>query len=189
MHMQIRLAAAASPPDLERLLGVLAAESVNIVAVGGGDVELGGEFAFAVEPPGTEGHVHSSDEDDDAELSYVEEVLAILRRAGYQPRAVRTGVHWLENRPGALLEAVATVAAENLEAGRVIRDVTIGIAIEDGRVPVQIYSQEVKVRRADISASEPVEPASGVEQRSAHGHGHGHGGHERGQGHGGHDEH
>ena len=43
MHLQVRTAPKSSPPDVEKLLGRLAEAGVNLVAVGGSNVEFGGE--------------------------------------------------------------------------------------------------------------------------------------------------
>ena len=49
MHkQQLRGLAEQSPADLAAYLAVLAEQGINIIAAGGGDVENGGEFAFAV---------------------------------------------------------------------------------------------------------------------------------------------
>ncbi len=50
----------------------------------------------------------------------------------------------LENRPGALLECIATVAQQNKDTGKRIRDVAIGVPGDDGLVPVQVYSEEAE---------------------------------------------
>ena len=49
MHMQIRCHPVASPPDVDLLLSRLAERGVNLVAVGGSDVEFGGELALVPE--------------------------------------------------------------------------------------------------------------------------------------------
>jgi hypothetical protein len=52
-------------------------------------------------------------------------------------------VCWLEDKPGALHECIAGVAAANLESGRIIRDVLVGVPEDEG-IPVQIFSEEVR---------------------------------------------
>ena len=46
MHMPIRCHPVASPPDVDKLLSRLADAGVNLVAVGGSDRRVGGEFAL-----------------------------------------------------------------------------------------------------------------------------------------------
>ena len=133
MHQQVRCAAKLSPPDLEKLLKVIEDAGINIAAAGGGYLEFNGEFAFAVDR-GSE-----------------EAAMRALEGAGYAPRLIeeddpRLTVRWLTNKPGELRKAVAEVAAENLDRGRIIQDLIIGS--EDGRFGVQIYSEEVRTRAA-----------------------------------------
>ena len=131
MHMQLRVLAVASPPDLEKLLGRLAEAGVNLGGAGGSNVEFGGEFAFGVK---------DGDED---------KAIEVLERHHYPYRLFEFKVNpeltvcWLEDKPGALHECIAGVAAANLESGRIIRDVLVGVA-EDQGIPVQIFSEEVR---------------------------------------------
>jgi hypothetical protein len=136
MHLQIRVLPATSPPDLEKLLGVLYEAGVNLVAAGGGNLELGDEFAFAP------AHEHA------------QQAVEALTGAGYrEPRVLNAEkgdfkLCWLHpNTPGQLRGCIAEAAAENLEAGKVIKDILVGVEVDDeGRVPVQVYSVEVKSR-------------------------------------------
>ena len=57
---------------------------------------------------------------------------------------------WLENVPGALHACLESIASANLDNGRIIRDMLIGVP-EDGRIPVQIYSEEVRTGRRSKS--------------------------------------
>ncbi len=127
MHLQIRTVPATSPPDLEAFLGVLAEAGINLLAVGGGDVELGGELAIGVD-----------DDDVDAAL------LALLHK-GYRPRLVEVDHYFVPNESGQLLEAVRDVRAKNRDAGRVIKDVAVGAGTENGvaGVHIQVYSEAV----------------------------------------------
>lgn len=130
MHQQIRTAPRTSAADVEKLLGRLAEAGVNIAAAGGSDVEFGGEFAFAVD--------HGSEQ-------AAEDVLKKFR---YPYRVIRENdpaltVCWLENKPGALHKCIQGVAEANLKSGRIIRDLIIGVP-EGDRVPVQVYSEEVR---------------------------------------------
>jgi hypothetical protein len=121
MHQQIRLAVpASSPPNLEKVLQVLEDAGINIIAVGGSNVEHGGEFGFAVD--------HTQQQ----------AALEVLQEARLRPRLVDVTLCRLDNRPGALRDCISS-ANEGHRPGRLIRDIAIGIPEEDGRVPVQIY--------------------------------------------------
>ena len=122
MHQQIRTVPAKSPADLAELLRVLKDHDVNLIAAGGGDVERGGEFAFAV--------AHG----DEAAA------MQVLKDEGYVPRLVDVEHEVLDDRPGQLHRFVAKVAQENRRRGYVIRDVSVGVPDSEG-IPVQIYSE------------------------------------------------
>jgi len=136
MHMQIRCHPVKSPPDVEKLLGVLAAGGVNLVAVGGSDVEFGGEIAVVPED-GQE-----------------QDAMAILEREGYHPRRLDANDHpalrgqEIPNTAGSLHAFVSEVSRENLETGRIIRDILVGVPtaeqIAAGVVPVHVYSEQVR---------------------------------------------
>lgn len=146
MHQQIRTDPVASPPDLDRFLEPLVTAGVNIVAAGGGFLELGGEFAIAV---------HDEHGDDATERA-----VGLLEAAGYEPRVVTYDaqaldqgeyeglyVCWMDDKPGELqrcLREASEVNARRLQdSGWVIKDIAIGVPV-DGRVPVQVYSVQVK---------------------------------------------
>lgn len=139
MHLQIRLKPATSPPDVEQLLRRLKEANVNLRGVGGSDVEFGGEFAFAV---------------DDGQEDRAKAVLEA--DPPYKYRVLEHDVDpeltlcWLENVPGALHACLESIASANLDNGRIIRDMLIGVP-EDGRIPVQIYSEEVRTGRRSTS--------------------------------------
>ena len=131
MHKQIRVVPAKSPADLKAFLEVLAA--INIKAAGGSNVEQGGEFAFAVE--------HGQEAD----------AIGLLTAAGYQPRELDDAAEnedgsvlttcTMSDQPGELLACVTSVTDANQAAGRVIKDISIGMPdATTGRIPVQIYS-------------------------------------------------
>jgi hypothetical protein len=123
MHLQIRTAPRLSPPNLEAMLGVLKAGGFNIEAVGGSDVERGGEFAFAV--------AHGQEN----------RAMAALRKAGYKPRKVVVPTCALTNEPGQLFSCIAGIAADNAKKGLVIKDIAIGVPDAEGRIQVQVYSE------------------------------------------------
>jgi hypothetical protein len=135
MHLQIRCRPIASPPDVEKALDRLAKQGVNLVAIGGSDVEFGGELAVVPE---------DGQED---------QALEALRP--YNPRVLHVDdpesgltLCLVENRPGALHDCLSKTSAANLERGRIIRDILIGIPDKEeqaaGQVPVHIYSEQVR---------------------------------------------
>jgi len=135
MHLQVRTVPSASPPDVEKLLHRLADAGVNLVAVGGSNVEFGGELAFVPE-----------DGQEDA-------ATAVLDQFGYQYRVLKaadpdSGLKLVEvdNQAGGLHARLAEVAAANLAQGRIIRDIVVGIPGDDdaGKIPVHIYSEQIR---------------------------------------------
>jgi hypothetical protein len=121
MHQQIRTRPARSPDNLQELLDLLS--RYNLEAVGGSNVETGGEFAFAVRH------------------DLMEEALQLLIANGYQDaRIVDVDVCWLEDREGQLLECINGVRSANATRGGAIRDFAIGGPQADG-IPVQVYSE------------------------------------------------
>ena len=140
MHLQVRLSPTASPPDVDKLLGRLADANINLVAIGGSNIEFGGELALVPE----EGQ-------EDA-------MVAVLEQFHYRHRVLRVednvGLTLCEvkNEVGALHACLSQVAEENLVRGRIIRDILIGVPDEDLRandlVPVQVYSEAVRTPAA-----------------------------------------
>jgi hypothetical protein len=136
MHLQVRTAPSGSPPDVEKLLRRLAEAGVNLVAVGGSNVEFGGELAFVPE-------------DGQEDLAF-----GVLDQWKYTYRVLRVAdddclaLCEVDNTPGALHRCLAAVAEENLQRGRIIRDILIGIPDDEereaGKTPVHIYSEEVR---------------------------------------------
>jgi hypothetical protein len=130
MHKQLRVVAVSSPPDVEKLLRRLKEANINLAGAGGSNVEFGGEFAFAVDH-GTE---------DQAE--------AVLREHGYPYRIFdhetdpQLTLCRLENVVGSLHACIAGVSDQNLQSGRIIRDVLVGMD-EDG-LAAQVFSEEVR---------------------------------------------
>ncbi|HEU0244796.1 MAG TPA: hypothetical protein VFQ75_12910 [Candidatus Limnocylindrales bacterium] len=123
MHLQIRAVPAKSPPNLAEFLQVLADAKINLVAAGGGYVESGGEFVFAVE-----------DGQEDAAMAALS--------LDYQPRLVRPKRCLLDDEPGQLLSCITDAMAENAGSKRVIKDILVGAEKEDGKVIVQVWSEE-----------------------------------------------
>lgn len=133
MHLQIRTKPINSPPDIEKLLGRLAAAGANLGGAGGSDLEFGGEFAMGLED-GTEG-----------------KVIEVLEQFEYEYRMLDSRVDpdltlcWINqpDQPGELHGCVKEVAKANLATGRIIRDILVGIPTREG-TPVQIYSEEIR---------------------------------------------
>ena len=142
MHKQIRVVPARSPADLKAFLEVLAGlnlvAGINLKSAGGSNVEQGGEFAFSVE--------HGLETD----------AIGLLTNEGYQPRELTDGVEaedgsvfttcWMTDQPGELLRCVTAVTDANQAAGRVIKDLSIGVPNANGEIPVQIYSEVFRGR-------------------------------------------
>ena len=135
MHLQVRMAPKHSPADVEKVLERVAGAGINLVGIGGSDLEFGGELALVPE----EGR-----EDD---------LVDALK--AYHPRVVRvddpeSGLRLcvVDDKPGALHRCLRDVGLENLERGRIIRDILIGVPDADqkaaGQVPVHIYSEVVR---------------------------------------------
>src|SRR3954452_17449470 len=104
MHLQVRLVPKSSPADVEKVLERVASAGINLVGIGGSDVEFGGELALVPE----EGR-----EDD---------LVAALK--GYSPRVLRvddpdSGLRLcvVDDKPGALHRCLQDVGVENLERG------------------------------------------------------------------------
>ena len=134
MHLQVRLVPKSSPPDVDKVLGILDGQ-VNLVGVGGSNVEFGGELALVPED-GQE-----------------QRTLDLL--ADYHPRIVEvkdpdSGLRLclLENTSGALHRCLKGIADENLMKGRIIRDILVGVPETEGddagKIPVHIYSETVR---------------------------------------------
>ena len=123
MHQQVRLSPALSPPDLEQVLEIIAAEGINIVAVGGSNLAHGGEFAFSLEDDAT-----------------TKKAFDLLKSKGYKPRLADVDLFWLTDQPGQLLAKVREVAANNKASGKAIQDIAVGPPGPNGQIRVEIYS-------------------------------------------------
>ena len=131
MHLQVRSNPTASPPDVEKFLKRLADAGVNLGGAGSSNAEFGGEFAVALE-----------DEDQKKATD------ALDKHPKYEYRLLEAGVDpgltlcWVKDEPGSLLrDCITGVAEANRKSGRKIRDVLVGVQREDGKTPVQIYSE------------------------------------------------
>lgn len=140
MHLQVRVNPKASPPDVDKLLGRLAEAGVNLAAIGGSNVEFGGELAI-VPQDGQEDvtfrtldHFHY-----DYRVLYVEkdEGLALCE---------------VPNDVGGLHRCLRKVAEDNLRRGRIIRDILVGVPDAELKakdlVPVQVYSEAIRTPAA-----------------------------------------
>jgi hypothetical protein len=134
VHMQIRCHPANSSPDVDLLLSRLADKGVNLVAVGGSDVEFGGEFAFVPQ------HGHEA------------LAIGVLDEFGYPHRELDTDdpdsglrLCMANHESGGLHHCLEEASIANREKGWKIRDVLIGVPEEAdfkaGKIPVQIYSE------------------------------------------------
>ena len=142
MHMQIRCNPVASPPDVDLLLGRLAEAGVNLVAVGGSDVEFGGELALVPE---------------DGQESLA---IDVLDRFEYPHRELfvdnpDSGLRlcMASHESGGLHRCLQDASIENRERGWKIRDILVGVPDEDEfeakKIPVHIYSQPEGTQQAD----------------------------------------
>jgi hypothetical protein len=134
MHQQIRTAPSTSPADIEKLLERLKDGGVNIAAAGGGNLEFGGQFAFAV---------HDGHED---------AAKRVLEQHGYKYDVIeehdpRLTMCLMEDEVGELHRCIKMASDANLESGRIIRDLIIGAPDENKKVPVQIFSEEIRTRQ------------------------------------------
>ena len=107
------------------ILELLAGQGFNLRSAGGGRIELGGEFAFAVD---------KRDNDDDHRAA-TEAAVAALNDAGIDAHMVEVQVRYLADEPGALRDFVRDVSSQGL----LIEEIAVGTP-EDGQIPVQIYT-------------------------------------------------
>ena len=135
MHLQVRFQPRSSPPDVEKALRKLAQAGVNLIGVGGSNLEFGGEMAVAPE--------------------HGQEQLAMDALAEYHPRLVDSTdpesgltVCVAEHHSGGLHACLEAAATDNLGRGRIIRDIVVGVPYDAqhsaGQVEVQIYSEAVR---------------------------------------------
>jgi hypothetical protein len=147
MHLQMRTAPVSSPPDVELLLRRLKDDGVDLQAVGGSNVEFGGELAIV-----------PKDEHED-------QARATLQRFNYPFREIHVdedaGLDLCEvgDSAGGLHACLKDIAQKNLERGRIIRDITVGVPDDDQRsrgvIPVHIFSEEVRTP-ASVEGSAPA---------------------------------
>lgn len=135
MHLQVRFAPKTSPADVEKALRKVKNAGINLVGIGGSDLEFGGELALVPE--------HGQED-------------ALMRAlAAYNPRLLDSNdpdsgltLCVVGHRSGGLHDCLANTANSNVERGRIIRDILIGVPDADqqaaNEVPVQIYSEPVK---------------------------------------------
>ena len=135
MHLQVRCRTKASPPDAEKVLGLVAGAGFSLIGVGGSNVEWDGELALVPE------------HDD------VDEIVKLLAKYGARKVDAEDEDSGLtlciaEHKAGGLHGCLAKAAETNLARGRIIRDITVVVPTEDQlkerKVPVQIYSEEVR---------------------------------------------
>src|SRR4051794_3688436 len=130
MHLQVRTVAKQSPPNLVDFLTVLEKNGIDMLTVGGSNVEQGGEFAFGVK-------ASEEEEEDEAKR-----IVGILRGAGYRTARYLEVEHcFAEDRAGGLLDCIRSKAAEIEAKGGAIKDVALGGPDSDGRILVQFYAE------------------------------------------------
>lgn len=106
------------PGALVELLELLDDNGFDLELAGGEDIELGGEFAFALKE-----HDRTGD------------CATLLRDSGYRGvRIIRVQSLEVEDRKGGLLDALRKLS----EAGLRIDDLHVGVKRDDGIVPVQV---------------------------------------------------
>ena len=110
---------------LEEILRVLEEHDINVRSAGGGKIELGGEFGFAVGRDGDKDHQQAT-----------EAAVAALKREGFEAHVVNVRTRELVDTPGALRAFVAEVSSEGL----LIEEIAVGTPTKKGRIPVQIYT-------------------------------------------------
>jgi hypothetical protein len=136
MHLQVRTVPSGSPPDVEKLLRRLKEGDVDLAAVGGSNVEFGGELAFVPKD------------------GYEDAAFGVLDQFGYKYRVLHKDnpedgltLCWVDDAAGGLHACLSGIADENLQKGRIIRDILIGTEKDDnqpGKIPVHIYSEQVR---------------------------------------------
>lgn len=140
MHLQVRVNPKASPPDVDKLLGRLADAGVNLAAIGGSDVEFGGELAIVPQ----DGHEDETFRTLD-HFHYDYRVLYVANDEGLALCEVPNDV-------GGLHRALRAISDDNLRRGRIIRDILVGVPDADLRarelVPVHVYSEAVRTPAA-----------------------------------------
>ena len=136
MHLQVRFQPRSSPADVEKVLRKVKNAGINLVGIGGSDLEFGGELALVPE--------HGREQD----------LMDVL--SAYHPRLLDSAdpdsgltLCVVGNHAGGLHDCMASIASGNVTSGRIIRDILIGVPDEvqmrDQQVPVQIYSEAVKI--------------------------------------------
>ena len=107
------------------ILELLAEQGFNLRSTGGHRIELGGEFAFAVDA--REG---DADHEEATKLA-----VEALNGAGIDSHVVEVQVRYLNDEPGALRDFVRDVSNQGL----LIEEISVGTPGEVG-IPVQIYT-------------------------------------------------
>ena len=107
------------------ILEILVDKGFNLRSAGGHHIELGGEFAFAVDArEGDANHVEAT-----------QAAVDILNGAGIDSHVVEVQVRHLADEAGALRDFVRDVSSQGL----LIEEIAVGTAGEAG-IPVQIYT-------------------------------------------------
>jgi hypothetical protein len=117
---------------LSELLGHLDDAGFNLRAASGHDIELGGEFAFWVNARRDQNGDPIDANHDEATRRAAE----LLEGEGWTVDLVEVHRRKLTDEPGALRAFVDEVR----DNGLLVREVSVGTADAEGRVPVQIFT-------------------------------------------------
>jgi hypothetical protein len=142
VHMQIRCNPVASPPDVDLLLSRLAEAGVNLVAVGGSDVEFGGELALVPE-----------DGQEDLAIGVLNEFHYTHHELFVDDPDSGLRLCLASHESGGLHQCLKDAASENRDRGWKIRDILVGVPDDEEfaakKIPVHIYSQPEGTQQAE----------------------------------------
>jgi hypothetical protein len=142
VHMQIRCKPVASPPDVDLLLSRLAEAGVNLVAVGGSDVEFGGELALVPE-----------DGQEDLAIGVLDEFAYPHRELFVDDPDSGLRLCMASHESGGLHRCLQDASIENRDKGWKIRDILVGVPDEEEfrakKIPVHVYSEPEVVQEEE----------------------------------------
>lgn len=122
----VAISATYGPGVLSDMLRILSDNGFNLRTASGRQIELGGEFAFWVDP--------RKDVDEDHDVA-TRRAAKALEAKGYDAHIVEVHRKLLDDVPGALKAFVDEVTA----AGYLIEELSVGTPQQDG-IPVQAYT-------------------------------------------------
>ena len=123
---RIAVSNAYAPGALAEMLGVLADAGFNLRAAGGPRIELGGEFAFWVDPREGDGDEHAA----------AEAAVEALREAGYDAWSEEVVSVIVKDERGALRRRLD----EMQKSGILVEEILVGTPGKDtdGGIPIQL---------------------------------------------------